>query len=576
VVAVYDQGDHAGTLFLAMEYVPGRTLRDVIRDESPLEPARALAILEEILKALGAAHEAGIVHRDIKPENVLITDAGGIKVADFGLARAISATTTATATGGVLMGTVSYLSPELVTAGVADARSDVYAAGVVLFEMLTGTKPHSGDSPIQVAYKHVHEDVPPPSSLIRGIPPYLDALVARATARKVELRPADAQVFVHQVRRVRTAIEQGVTDDPDLTDDLTPTAAMSTEEVLDAERTVVVPTPGGPPPASPEATPVERLLPSVDQPPRQPAAQPSAATARPRRRRRGLVLLLIVLLLAAGAGVGGWYYGVGRYTTTPDLVSLSSAEAESTLAERGLTFEVEATAYSETIPSGHVISTDPAEGDRVLEDGTVFAVISKGPERHDVPQLKGLPELQAVRLVTDNALEVGTVARVWHERVPEGVVVSFSPAAGTELKRGQAVDLVVSRGREPIEITSYIGEEAEKATRELGEAGFTVRVTQRFHPEIEAGEVISQTPSSGTGHRKDVIRLVVSKGPPLVEVPDVYRVGVEAATEALERAGFEVEVEENIVSFGLGFVVDQDPAGGDLAPKGSTVTIYVA
>ena len=220
VVAVFDQGDDDGTLFLAMEYVPGRTLRDVIREQAPLSPARALDLLAPILSALSAAHDAGIVHRDIKPENVLMSDKGTVKVADFGLARAVSATGN-TATQGLLMGTVSYLAPELVTDGSADARSDVYSAGILLYEMLTGNKPHSGDTPIQVAYAHVHADVPAPSLEQPGIPPYVDALVQRATARDRDLRPADARVFSRQVHRVRSALEEGVPDDPELTGDLT-------------------------------------------------------------------------------------------------------------------------------------------------------------------------------------------------------------------------------------------------------------------------------------------------------------------------------------------------------------------
>ena len=227
VVAVFDQGDDDGTLFLAMEYIPGHTLRDLIRKEAPMSPAKALAVLDPVLSALAAAHQAGMIHRDVKPENVLLADDGRVKVADFGLARAISAETQHTATGGVLIGTVSYLSPELVVDGRADARSDVYAAGVVLYEMLTGRKPHEGESPIQVAYKHVHEDVPPPSLVVRGLPAYVDALVARATARDRELRPADARVLLHQVRRVRAALDEHLADDPELTADLTPTGPVS-------------------------------------------------------------------------------------------------------------------------------------------------------------------------------------------------------------------------------------------------------------------------------------------------------------------------------------------------------------
>jgi eukaryotic-like serine/threonine-protein kinase len=230
VVSVFDQGDDDGTLFLAMEYIPGHTLRDVIRKEAPMAPAKALTLIEPVLAALGAAHQAGLVHRDVKPENVLIADDGRIKVADFGLARAVSAETQHTATGGVLIGTVSYLAPELVVDGKSDARADVYAAGVLLYETLTGRKPHEGESPIQVAYKHVHEDVPPPSAEVPGIPPYVDALVARACARDRELRPADARVLLHQVRRVHGALDHGVRDDPELTADLAPTVPVRRDE----------------------------------------------------------------------------------------------------------------------------------------------------------------------------------------------------------------------------------------------------------------------------------------------------------------------------------------------------------
>ncbi|WP_246086753.1 protein kinase domain-containing protein [Nocardioides humi] len=228
VVAVFDQGrdDSDGTVYLVMEYVPGHTLRDTVGKEAPMSPERALAVLDPVLSALGAAHRAGLIHRDVKPENVLIADDGRIKVADFGLAKAVSADTQHTATNGVLIGTVSYLAPELVVEQRADARADVYAAGVILFELLTGTKPHTGETPIAVAYRHVHEDVPRPSTVVPGIPDYVDALVVRATTRDAGQRPADATVLLHHVRRVVQALHDGVRSDPELVADLMPTARV--------------------------------------------------------------------------------------------------------------------------------------------------------------------------------------------------------------------------------------------------------------------------------------------------------------------------------------------------------------
>ena len=587
VVAVYDQGEDDGVLFLAMEYVEGRhTLRDVIRDEAPVAPIRALAILEEILRALSAAHESGIIHRDIKPENVLISPRGQVKVADFGLARAISASTSATATGGVLMGTVSYLPPELVLDGSADARSDVYSVGVLLFELLTGTKPHQAETPIQVAYKHVHEDVPPPSGLTPGIPPYLDAFVARATARQRDLRPADAHVMLQQLRRVRHAIEHGVVDDAELTEDLTPTIAVSTlgaeaairggaDEVFDQEafgadaRTMIV----GSAAYRPESTVEEPGAPHQP-PPYEPPGGPPAPLPRRRRRRSGLIAFLVVLLLAATAAFGGWYYGVGRFQSTPNVTGMTQAAAAATLHKSGLSLDVDGAAYSETVPDGALISTDPHPGQHVLKGGTVHAVISKGPERHDVPDLSKMTESQAVQALTDSSLKPVATTR-WSDTVSKGAVISFTPKAGTPLRRDAPVSLVVSRGPQPITIPSFADKDAGDAKAALTELGFVVDEDQHYNDTVPAGSVVSQTPDSGTGFHGDHITLVVSQGPHLVQVPSVDHYGVSSAESALEAAGFKVTVGAQHAVLRSRVRRLQSPGGGQTAPYGSTVTIII-
>jgi eukaryotic-like serine/threonine-protein kinase len=592
VVGVFDQGDDHGTLFLAMEYIPGHTLRDLIRKEAPMAPRKALALMEPVLSALAAAHQSGMIHRDVKPENVLLADDGRIKVADFGLARAVSAETQHTATGGILIGTVSYLSPELVVDGKADARSDVYAAGVIIYEMLTGRKPHEGESPIQVAYKHVHEDVPPPSAVVPGIPAYVDALVARATARDRSLRPADARVLLHQVRRVRGALDHGILDDPELTEDLTPAQHVEDTDSIDYVREdapTIVPTAAAATVMASrsweddehddhEGTTViseGAMLPATR--PSRPGADESDGDdePRPRRSRRGPLLLTLVLLLATIAGLAGWYYGMGRYTTTPGVINLGVEQAREKVAAAGLAFEVGEREFSETVTAGSVISTDPAPGTNILKDGTVVATVSRGPERYEVPVLRGMTLEEAESVLEENNLVVGGVTERYHERVAEGVVLRSDPSQGTELKRDAAVALVVSLGPEPIDVPDFTGRSAERAEQVLTERGFEVEITRENDDEVAEGDVISQDPRSGTLFRGDTVRLVVSEGPVMVEVPQVRGVGVDEATQRLEEAGFEVRTERSDVYVGLEFVVQSDPSQGSMAPQGSTVTLFL-
>ncbi len=577
VVAVFDTGDDNGTLFLVMEYVPGLTLRDLIRKEAPMSPGKALAVIEPVLSALAAAHDAGILHRDVKPENVLLADDGRVKVADFGLARAINSDTQHTATGGVLIGTVSYLSPELVVNGKADARADVYAAGVLIYEMLTGHKPHQAESPIQVAYKHVHEDIPAPSASTRGIPPYVDALVARATARDPALRPADARVLLHQVRRVRHALDHGVTHDAELLADLTPTtpfgtrgtptgelpaqiiepqeiAALTHEDVYDQERDV----PG--------------LLPPPHR--QRPTPRPTPPPVR-RHSRRGKVMLVVVLVLALLAALAGWYFGIARYTSTPGVLNLTEGAARVKLDQAGLGMKVEDHAFSETVSKGYVIETDPDPGDRVLEDGTVGAVISLGPERHKVPDVRNKSLDDAQMALDDAKLAYGDAVNRYHEKIAEGRVITTDPAPGTALRRNTAVDVVVSKGPRPIRVPDFTGKPAARAETVLEDRGFEVDTTEVNSDTVPTGRVISQSPDSGTGQKGDVISLVVSKGPVMVEVPDVVRMGLDEARSRLEGAGFRVVVRQSSLYIGVQYVVSTNPKGGTTAPKGSTVFVSV-
>nr|WP_294690919.1 Stk1 family PASTA domain-containing Ser/Thr kinase [uncultured Friedmanniella sp.] len=595
VVSVFDQGQavldgHTLRPYIVMEYIEGPTLRDVILREAPMAPARALEVIEPVLAALAAAHDAGLVHRDVKPENVLISDRGQIKVADFGLAKAVSSQTS-TATQGLLIGTVSYLPPELVVSGRADARSDVYSAGVVLFELLTGRKPHTGETPIQVAYAHVHNDVPPPST-VQGagrIPPYLDALVTGATARDAAARPHDARVLLTQVRRVRAALRDGLTDDPELTQDL---SVLRTETLdrADVEHTqpvsptrstpasgrsgsTAVPSPGHPEPARPPAA----SAPPPAVPSSRPVVERAAAQRerQARRRRRGWLAVLLVLLLTTLAALAGWYLTEGRFTTTPALATLSQEDAEQVASRAGLDLRV-AQAYSESVPRGSVISTEPGPGAKILDGGQIDAVVSRGPERYPVPTVVGLTRAAATAAVVNARLEVGRVTEAWSSSAPIGTVLAADPSAGVSVKPGAAVELTVSKGPKPIPVPDWTGKDADKAVAALKKAGFTVEVTTENSDKVAKDRVLAQSPDSGSGQKGDTIRLTRSLGPVLVTVPNVRAMGVKAAEQVMKDAGFKTRVRAAAVNYiGVGFVVSTDPKARSQAPKGSTITLYV-
>jgi eukaryotic-like serine/threonine-protein kinase len=593
VVAVFDQGDDEGTVFLVMEYVAGHTLRDVIRKESPMAPSRALALVEPVLSALAHAHRAGLIHRDVKPENVLIADDGRVKVADFGLAKAVSADTQHTATGGVLIGTVSYLAPELVVDGRSDARADVYAVGVLLYELLTGTKPHEGESPIQVAYKHVHEDVPPPSRLVNingmpGLPAYVDALVARATARDLDQRPADAGVLLHQVHRVAQALRDGVREDDDLTNDLalsrpvaTDTARVEVREdtepdPFDVDEFARMVTPHVATPA--QAPEVVHRTTAIERRPVPPPAQVARITTarRPRRSRRGPLLLLLALLLVAGGGAGAWWFGWERYTSAPAVLGMAQKAAEKKLEAAGLTVELGDPAYSETVPEGRVLSADPAAGQRILDGGTVTMVVSLGKERYDVPRTRGSTEDEAQDALLAAHLAFGKSVGRWSETVPEGTVLRSDPPAGQTLRPGTVVDLYVSKGRKPLTVKDFTGQDAEEAVAALEQKGFEVSTEEQYSDSVAEGDVISQSPDQGTLFLGDQVTLQVSLGPELVEVPGgLVASGWESAQAALESAGFEVEIKQIDNYLGLGFVYSVEPGSGSEIPKGSTVTLWL-
>ncbi|WP_116950548.1 Stk1 family PASTA domain-containing Ser/Thr kinase [Jiangella endophytica] len=623
VVNVFDQGEDDGAVYLAMEYIHGRTLRDVLHERGRLGADLALEVAESVLSALAAAHRAGIVHRDVKPENVLVGNDGRVKVADFGLARANSSSSKTTRG---LLGTVSYISPEQALGERATPRSDVYSAGIMLYELLTGKTPHEGPTDFVVVRSHIDDDVPPPSETV-PLPRAVDKLVLTATAREARLRYADASVFLTAIRSTRTAIA-GTSlpepeDDPELTEvhaEPRDSAGVTLDEALAG--TVLAGQVGRVEPdertepdddeTGDDTPPVddrrerEDSLPSstrrIDAPlsirfaeddtdteaapaPGSRAARQAEARARASshrrteqtRSRRGLYLFLFVLLLAIGVATAAWWYGSGRWESTPSLLGLSSEQAEVRADESGFTAVNGGEEYSETVEAGQVLSTDPAPGERLLGGSEITYVLSLGPERYEVPELVGRTVDEANELAEPLAMTVRVDEEVYHDEVEAGRVLTQSVEPGEQVRRDTEIAVTVSRGPQPLEIQDFTGRSAEEARAALTDAGFQVNTEEQNSEDVEAGVVISQNPAEGTGFRNDEITIVVSTGPELIEVPNVRGERVERAEEILREAGFEVEVEDLFPEFGNNGrndrVQNQDPGAGEMRPPGTVVKI---
>ncbi|MEU8297238.1 Stk1 family PASTA domain-containing Ser/Thr kinase [Micromonospora sp. NPDC048909] len=575
VVAVYDQGTHGGLPYLVMEYVRGRTLRDVLAERRRLNPDEALAIFEQMLAAIAAAHRSGVVHRDVKPENVLVAEAptGGVanlvdsvvKVADFGLARAVEAS--AEEDGNQLMATVAYVAPELVTEGRADARTDVYSAGIVLFEMLTGRVPYDGDRPIDIAWQHVDRDVPAPSTLVPALPPVLDELVARATRRDPAARPADAGALLTEVQVARdqlgnqnshTAVLRRVPDEQPLSQ---PTMVVAAVRPAERPNWARLPE-GGQRAGRRRATssPGEGDL----------WSRLGELRARVMSDRRGrLAVAAVVVVLGLVAAVGGWWFGAGRYTDAPQLVSLTKAEAEAQAARAGITLAYADPQYDEKAPKDSVLLQDPASAARIVKGSTITLTLSLGPERFPVPDVVGKEfELAEADLLNAKLVVAKGTAR-YDDSLPAGVVIDTNPKVGAEVKPGAKVTVILSKGRAPISVPNLVGKSLTDARTALTQLGLVV-VENYKDSDKPKDEILGQSPADGTGVEKGTqVKLEVSKGPPLVVVPRVIDLPCPQAKQVLESQGFPVAIQFNpnaVVRF-------QNPGENSQVPPGTQVTI---
>ena len=558
IVAVQDQGwNQSGVpaVFLVMELIEGHTLREYLTERGRFEIKDAINYLTPILSALAAAHALGIVHRDIKPENILISKEGRIKIADFGLARGELIGSTMTAESSVILGSVSYLSPEQVQRGVADSRSDVYAAGIVAYEMLTGEKPFSADSPIQIAYMHVNEEIPRLRGKRKEIPQALDDLIASSTAKNPDERPRTAGEFLERLQQIHIDLDPRK-NQMDLGLDLPvePIREKARKKPKEVEPVA-------------EAKPVVETTKEI----RRKEEKRQRTSKRVRRNRK------VALILAVSLGVGGWWtlVGPGSRVVVPSTVGGSYEEALRIITPLGLNVVVE-NRFDEEIAKGKIIESLPAGGDKIDSAGSVKLIISKGPERFTVPMTAGLTPQAAQAAVKKSPLLVGTITEVFNSEIPKGFVISSSPASGASVKRDTKINLLVSKGVQQVALASYLGKSGEQALNELTELGFSVEVGYAFNETVPELAVIFQNPAGGTSIDKGAqVTIQISKGPRYTFIPKtVITMEAVAAQEMLESLGLKVKV----VSVGNNkkkVVKKVSPAVNTKVKRGSTVTITV-
>ncbi|WP_218018226.1 Stk1 family PASTA domain-containing Ser/Thr kinase [Nocardia shimofusensis] len=593
LVAVYDQGIDGEYPFLIMELVQGGTLRELLRERGPMPPHAARAVVEPVLAAIGVAHNQGLVHRDIKPENVLISDAGEVKIADFGLVRAVAAANTTAA--GVILGTAAYLSPEQVTTGHTDARSDVYAFGILLFELLTGQVPFTGDNSLSVALQRVDNDVPSPSSYIDGVPAEFDELVARATAREPAHRFANADEMLAELRHIAVLLNLPPYRVP---------APQDSAEHLSARHRAADLTPAAyaPPPAQPPQHHPTRVVTGpqphqddyapadyapADYAPdaythneyaqhRQPAAphyEPAGAhapyrAAQANSRRTTLIWVAVVAVLTLLVGIGGWWLGVGRYSAVPPIAGLTAEQATEAVIEAGFTAETKPKA-SDTVPVGGVVGSDPPAGAKITKGSTVSVLVSNGKPK--VPAVQPGDDIATVISQIEDAGLTPVRAGETGSTAPEGTLAKVEPAPGTVLPLNGQVKVYTSNGSQPVQVPDVRGKTVEEAEAALAAVGITVRsTTESYDKTIEAGSVISTDPVEGTTiDPGQGVSLVVSNA---VKIPGVIGKSVADAREILEGLGLQVQVRQ-LTPRDSSVVISQSPTIAAKVQPGSTVTL---
>jgi len=551
IVGIYDWGQEEGTYFIVMEYVDGRSLREILNEQGPISAKQAGEIGAEIASALAFAHAKGVVHRDVKPGNVLITSTGIVKVTDFGIARA--GTSEQLTQAGNVMGTATYFSPEQAQGLPVDGRSDLYSLGVVLYEMVAGVTPFQGDNPVAVAYKHVREEPMPLDQRVPDVPADYATIVARCLAKDPGARYANGEALENDLLRF-----------------------VKGQPLLAAPVTAIVSTVDEPTPAVPAAAAyatgaatqaVPAVAPSRVAPPRDNNKKVMTGVIVTLAILLGVVVIVLALFLGDSGSKGT--------ASVPNVIGQSYDAAKANLEKAG--FKVTRDdAASDTVPLGQVIAQKPDAGTTINKGGTVTLSVSSGPGDTAVPNVVGQSSENATTLLTTAGFKVAKLEQP-SDQVPANIVVSSDPAAGAKSQKGSTVTITVSTGAQKVAVPNVVGQDQATAANTLGQAGFSTKVFSQASDTVPSGKVIKTDPGAGTELAKgSTVNVTVSSGPAKVNVPNVVGSTQAAATATLTAAGFTVTVNTQATTpANAGNVLSQSPGAGTAADKGSAVTITV-
>lgn len=612
LVNVFDQGVDDDYVFLVMELVEGGSLRELLKERGPMPPHAAIAVMRPVLTALSIAHAKGMIHRDIKPDNVLISDRNQVKLADFGLVRAINKamgdpTNATTSVNGQVIGTVGYLSPEQVRGENLTQASDVYSAGILLFELLTGRTPFKGGTPIETAMARINRPVPAPSTLMPDIPPEIDELVLRACHRDPTQRFVDGAEFLEAVEQAAEDLDVPDFQVPAPTESAVRSALAGTDfgertpwdDESMSTRAVVLPkddrtrpethhtavtqhqppyAPHSPAPHSPSPQGPAYPAPQRPAPHRPTQHQPTPARPAPKLSNKSPVATVfwIVLLIALviGMALGGWWFTTGRYGEIPTVIGMDQATAQATVEEAGFSSTLDER-YDNKAEKNTVMGTDPAKGQKAVRGSEVAVLLSLGKPTVPDPGTNSSLQYYTNKL-TDRTLKVKKGDDVYSDEIAKGHVAEVQPAAGTEVNTGSTVEVRMSKGKRPVTVPGVKGQESDRAKKTLEKAGLQVaEETEEFNKDIPAGQAIRTDPKEGAEVESgSEVTLVLSNA---IEVPDVQGLSVDDARKALREAGLNpvdgAPVEDS--SEDSGDVAEQSPGAGELLDPSKNTDVEI-